>query len=288
MPPISTFRSGLRAYCVNWRGAVAWTIERASPRGKRTRTPVTSAPASRNRRRASSLPRNSRPTSWRTVSALYSMSDRPAPTSFRAAVRPGGPLGLGWQRHDRREVREGRRLVREGHGLHEMLLEPRLDRGLDLLDPPDDALDLAPRGARQQRDERPGPRGVPGRLHVREVAVRHEAQDHRVGRVDLAAERPGEADLVHGVDLQLVHQQPDARVERGLGELDGSDIVLGDHDARAAGDPLVQDVPRGAAVGDDARRARGERSVDHAVLGDDAGQEQLRDDLDDPRTADAG
>ena len=51
-------------------------------------------------------------------------------------------------------------------------------------------------------------------------------------RVDLAAEGAGQPDLVDGVDLELVHQQPDAGVQRGLGELDGADVVLGDRDAR--------------------------------------------------------
>ena len=36
---------------------------------------------------------------------------------------------------------------------------------------------------------------------------------------------------------ELVHQQPDAGVERGLGQLDGADVVLGDGDARAGPDP---------------------------------------------------
>ena len=48
------------------------------PRGKRTRSPSTVAPASRRRRSASGSPRNSRPTSWRIVSAFCSMSDRPS------------------------------------------------------------------------------------------------------------------------------------------------------------------------------------------------------------------
>ena len=55
--------------------------------------------------------------------------------------------------------------------------------------------------------------------------------------VDLAAERAGQPDLVDLVDPELVHQQPDARVERGLGKLDRADVVLGDRDAR----PTVPD-----------------------------------------------
>ena len=107
-------------------------------------------------------------------------------------------------------------------------------------------------------------------------------------RVDLAAERAGQPDLVDRVDRQVVHQQADAGVERGLRELDRADVVLGDDDPRAAGDPVVEDVAERPAVGDDPRRARGQRPVDDAVRGDDAGEEQLGDDLDDPRAADAG
>ena len=203
MPPISTLRAGLRAYWVNWRGAVAWTIWRHIPRGKRTRSPSTSAPASRRSRSASASPRNSTPTSSRIVSALCSMSARPSSprtsngasvrvrngtcsawaasrSAWRAArpplapslrCRPSGVLPacrsrprraasslVAGVRRRRRppsagarsgsattaaQVRERGGLVREGHRLHEVLLEARLDRGLDLLDPPDDALDLA-------------------------------------------------------------------------------------------------------------------------------------------------
>ena len=39
---------------------------------------------------------------------------------------------------------------------------------------------------------------VAGGPHPVEVAVRDEAEDHRVERVDLAAERAGQADLVDG------------------------------------------------------------------------------------------
>ena len=79
----------------------------------------------------------------------------------------------------------------------------------------------------------PGPGRVAGGADPAEVAVRDQPEDHRVERVDLAAERAGEPDLVDGVDPELVHQQPDAGIERGLGELDRPDVVLGDEDARA-------------------------------------------------------
>ena len=72
--------------------------------------------------------------------------------------------------------------------------------------------------------------------------------------VDVAAERAGEADLVDGVDSQVVHQQPGAGVERGLRELDRPDVALGDRDARRA---VVEDVGERPAVGDDPRRPAG-------------------------------
>ena len=87
------------------------------------------------------------------------------------------------------------------------------------------------------------------------------------------------------LDAQVVHEQPRAGVEGGLGELDGAHVVLRDEDARRA---LVEHVAEGAAVGDDARRPGGQAAVDDAVGRDDAGQVELGDDLDDARPADAG
>ena len=128
----------------------------------------------RRRRRSARAPR------------LASSAGSPTPRSGSATTSP----------------RCGKRggLVREGHRLDEVLLEARLDRGLDLLDAPHDALDLRPRRARQERDERAGAGRVAGRPDVGEVAVGDEAEDHRVDRVDLAAERAGQADLVDLVD----------------------------------------------------------------------------------------
>ena len=54
------------------------------------------------------------------------------------------------------------------------------------------------------------------------------------------------------------------------------------------GAAVAQQIGEGAAVRQDARRFRGERAVDDAVLGDDAGQIHLGDHLDDARAADAG
>src|SRR5687767_9049156 len=66
-----------------------------------------------------------------------------------AALSPGGIGGfdrLGRrQTHHLRQIGIGGGLVRDRHGLDEVLLELGLDRGFDLFDPPDHALDLVPR-----------------------------------------------------------------------------------------------------------------------------------------------
>ena len=52
--------------------------------------------------------------------------------------------------------------------------------------------------------------------------------------VDVAAEGAGEADAVDMLDAQVIHQQPDACIERRLGELDGAHVVLRDLQRRRA------------------------------------------------------
>ena len=68
---------GLRATWSNSCGAVACTIERASPRGNRTRSPSMSHPAPRSSSSASGAPRKSMPTCSRIVSALCSIRREP-------------------------------------------------------------------------------------------------------------------------------------------------------------------------------------------------------------------
>ena len=86
--------------------------------------------------------------------------------------------------------------MRDRHRVDEVLLEAWLDRRLDLLDPPDDVLDLGARRPVEQRDARTGAGGVAGRGDVRRIAVGDEAEDERVDGVDVGAERAGEADAV--------------------------------------------------------------------------------------------
>ena len=69
------------------------------------------------------------------------------------------------------------------------------------------------------------------------------------------------------IDILFFHQQLDACVERGFGQLYGAHVCLRDGEALGA---VVQQVGKGAAVFEDARCSGGERAVDDAVFGDDA------------------
>ena len=78
LPPMMTLRAGLRAYCMNSRGAERCTSVRHMPRGKRTRSPCTSAPAAFQICNDSGSSRKSMPISSRMVSALCSSSSSPS------------------------------------------------------------------------------------------------------------------------------------------------------------------------------------------------------------------
>jgi hypothetical protein len=197
--------------------------------------------------------------------------------------RPVGAASLGSrlpdrQFHDALEIGRRRGSMGDRHGLDEMLLEARLDGGLDLLDATDDALDLPPCRAGQQRDQRSCAGSVAGRPDPSEIAVGDQPEDHGVEGVDLASERPGEPDLVDRVAIELVHQQPRAGVQGGLGKLDRADVVLGDDDPRPAVLRFVEHVAEGPTVGDHPWRPLGHGSVDDAISRDDTCQIQLRDD----------
>ena len=84
---------------------------------------------------------------------------------------------------------------------------------------------------------------------------------------------------------QMVHQQPGAGVERGLGELDRAHVGLQDAEFRLA---RVQQVGEGPAIGLDPGAAGSERAIDDAVAPEDAGEEHLGQGLDDAGAADAG
>src|SRR3954453_6267493 len=139
------------------------------------------------------------------------------------------------QTHRLRQVDVVRRLVRDRHGGNEVLLEAGLDRGLDLLDPLDHALDLGPGAPVQERDAGARARRVPGRAHLVERAVGDHAQHHRVERVDVAPEGARQGHPTDALDAEAIHEEPRAGVERGLGELDRPHVALGDPDGLPAG-----------------------------------------------------
>ena len=151
----------------------------------------------------------------------------------------------------------------------------------------DDVLDLAPRRAADERDQRAGPGRVAGGLDVIEVGVGDQPEDHRVERVDLAAERAGEADLVDGLDPGVIHQQPDAGIERGLGELDRPDVVLGDDDAAGSTEPSWRTYENVRPSG----TIRGVRAAEPSMTPSRVmtpARIELGDHLDDAAAADAG
>jgi hypothetical protein len=88
-----------------------------------------------------------------------------------------------------------------------------------------------------------------------QVTIRNEAQDHRVLHVDMAAEGTGQPDGVDRGEFQLVHQQPHAGIQRGLGKLDRAHIVLGDRNQRLA---FADHIAERAARLHHARAALGE------------------------------
>ena len=59
---------------------------------------------------------------------------------------------------------------------------------------------------------------------------------------------PARRTVSSGIHRQVVHEQADARVQRGLGKLDGAYVVLGHEDALFT---IMQQVREGTPVGDD-------------------------------------
>ena len=104
----------------------------------------------------------------------------------------------------------------------------------------------------------------------------------------MAAEGARESDAVDRFDAEALHQQVHPGVQRGLGELDGAYVGLRDAQRSRAAGPLMHRVGERAALRLDARAARGECAIDHAVLADDAGKIHFRYRFDDAGTADAG
>ena len=109
----------------------------------------------------------------------------------------------------------------------------------------------------------PVPAALPAGGDMGEIAIGDQAERHRVERIDVAAEGAGQRDALRRAGAAALDQQFRAGVERGLGELDRAHVGLVDEEARLA---LVQHIGEGAADRLDARRPRGQRAVDHAVL----------------------
>src|SRR6056297_2122712 len=104
----------------------------------------------------------------RVATRLYDLTPKPwcplPPSALSppaiAAVTMSVEAGIG-QRHDLGQFRERIGLVRDRVRSDEMLLEFRLDRGLDLGDLAHHALDLAPRCDVAECNPRAGPGGIP-------------------------------------------------------------------------------------------------------------------------------
>ena len=116
-----------------------------------------------------------------------------APASARRTSAPGSSTTA--------EVRDRRDAMRERHRVHEVLLEPRLHRGLDLLDAPHDAFDLAPRGAADSRAiSAPVPAALPAALTWARPASGMSPRTIAWKASIWLPNAPGEPDLVHRLD----------------------------------------------------------------------------------------
>ena len=172
-------------------------------------------------------PRRAPPEPSCSDSSLITWSSR---RRRRRRARPSRRGRCGGQRDQRREVRWWARGVRERHRGDEQLLEPRLGGGLDLDRPSRTACsDLAPRCTRQQRPHRAGAGGVADRAHAVERAVGHQPEHHRVQRVDVRAERAGQAHVGRPADRRRARcsRSMPAR-SAALASWIGAHVVLGD------------------------------------------------------------
>ena len=176
--------------------------------------------------------------------------------------------------------------MRQRHRRDEQFLEPRFGRGLDLGDPTHRGFHLGAQRSRQQGLHRAGAGGIADRPHAVDRTVGHETEHHRVDRIDVGAECPGEADVGDLRRTGVLDEQVDAGAQRSLGELDRAYVVLGDGQLGVAGG--VQHVRERPAVGDDALRPRRHLTADRAVGLDQTRQVHLGDDVDDARTAHPG
>ena len=108
------------------------------------------------------------------------------------------------------------------------------------------------RAARLSKQIRaPVPAALPAAATLAEIAIGDEAERHRIGHIDMAAERAGQRHPIGRRGAIALEQQFGAGVERGLGELDGAHVGLVDLQARRA---VMQHIGESAADRLDARR----------------------------------
>ena len=172
---------------------------------------------------------------------------------------------------------------------HEMFLKPRRDRGFDFVDVLHGFFDRVARRHTAQGNPGAGACGIAGRSDLVQRRIRDHPQNHRVFRADMRAKCPGQRDLFHGFHAHLIHQQPGARVERGLRQLNGANVALRHGDHRATiGAAIVQQVGMRATLGNHPRRARLIGTADQAALIDQTGHAHFCHGFDDPRPANPG
>ena len=146
--------------------------------------------------------------------------------------------------------------------LDEMRLEGGLERRLDLLDA-QHRLSISGRARALRRAMRaPVPAALPAEATLASSQSGMRPSTMAYFTSIWLPKAPANVIALDLRDAVAVHQQLDAGIERGLGELDGAHVVLRDGDARLA---LADEVGEGAAGRFDARRASGQRAVDHAV-----------------------
>ncbi len=107
----------------------------------------------------------------RASSATEQIAVSGSPPSALPLSRVFRRVNRRWQRNDLAEVRKRGARMRKGHGVDEMFLKARLDRGFDLFDAADQLLDLTPGLSIEKGDPRPGAGGIAGGGDLVEITV---------------------------------------------------------------------------------------------------------------------
>ena len=131
-----------------------------------------------------------------------------------------------------------------------MLLETGLHRGLNFFNTADFPLDFFTGVAVDQRDMGATTGRIPRGGHILECTVGNKPKHHCIFDIDMRSKCPGQADTIHRVHIQLIHKQSNTRIKSRFRQLNCPHIVLRDQDPDL---PLVQDVGKGSAVGNDPR-----------------------------------